>query len=301
MLDLCIIGAPKCGTSSLFRWLTAHPQISGPENGKELFFFMDPGHPLTKEPNIHTSGLDTYNSLFPGSESGCAVEATTHYLFQDTARKNLATMESKPLAIALLREPAARVWSSFRYTRDTLARLDRSLSFSRYVRWALEGKEERVTDFINHEGSAYVLARDVEYSAYVKHLRPWRDAVNGDRLIVLNFDTLTANPQNTCRRLATKLGVDRSFYDDFDFRSRNTTYRPILHSLQTLARSINRQMPDGLIKKIAKQAYKTFATSSVAPDRTSEDEQALRRLREHYAPYNERLSDEFDVSVEEWR
>jgi len=300
MVDACIIGAPKCGTSSLFQWLTAHPQISGPEAGKELFFFMDDGHPLTKEPNIHTASLDTYSSLFPDSESGCAVEATTHYLFQDTARKNLAAMESKPLAIALLRDPAERVWSSFQYTRNNFAHIDPSLSFTQYVEWVLHGEAERVTDYIDHAGSAYVLARDVEYSAYVKHLRPWREAVGKDRLIVLNFDTLATSPEDMCLRIAAELGVDESFYDDFDFRACNATYRPLSHSLQSLARSINRRMPEGLAKDVAKYAYKTLCTSSALAEKTEKDRRALEQLRKYYGPYNERLSDEFDVSVAEW-
>ena len=133
MLDPCIIGAPKCGTSSLFRWITAHPQISRPENGKELFFFMDPGHPLIKEPNVHTASADAYDSLFPGISSTCRLESTTHYLYQDTARELLAQMEGQPLIVVVLRDPVQCVWSSFQYTRNNLARMDPSLSFFQYV------------------------------------------------------------------------------------------------------------------------------------------------------------------------
>lgn len=300
MLDLCITGAPKCGTSSLFRWLTAHPQISGPENGKELFFFMDPGHPLTKEPNAHTASPDAYDSLFPDILSTCRLEATTHYLYQDTAREHLANMESQPLIVVVLRDPVQRVWSSFQYTRNNLARMDPSLSFSQYVDWVLQGDGDRVADYVDHAGSAYVLARDIEYSAYVKHLRPWREAVGDERLAIVTFDALTETPQDTCRRLAGQLDVDEDFYDGFDFRSRNATHRPVLRPLQSMVCTVNRHVPDGPLVRMAKRAYKRFATRPTSADRSDENERALERLRVYYQPYNEQLADQFDLSVTEW-
>src|SRR5688572_5812110 len=39
--NVIIAGAPKCGTSSLFRWLTDHPQVGG-STMKETYFFIDP-------------------------------------------------------------------------------------------------------------------------------------------------------------------------------------------------------------------------------------------------------------------
>lgn len=301
MLDACIIGAPKCGTSSLFRWLTAHPDIAGPASQKELFFFMDSGHPLIEEPNIHSASREAYADLFPDTTTKRRIEGTTHYLYQDAARKHLAPMDSAPLIIAVLREPARRVFSSFQYTRNNLARMDPSLSFHRYVDWTLRGEDKRLANYIDHSGSVYVLSRDVEYSAYVEHLLPWRNAVGDDRLMITTFDVLTEDPQAICQRVATRLGVDEDFYDSLDFRSRNATYRPVDRSLQSWAMTINQYIPDGPLTRVAKRAYKHVATRSRTSDRTDEDEHALERLRSYYAPYNERLAYEFDVSVDQWK
>lgn len=261
---------------------------------------MDADHPLIGEPNVHTTSLETYRDLFPADPGACLIEGTTHYLFQETARKHLGQMESKPLILAVLRDPVERVWSSFQYTRNNLARMDSTLSFGQYVNWILCGKGERVADYVNDVRSAYVLARDLEYSVYVKHLLPWRKAVGAERLTVVTFQALTSDSKTICRRLALQLRVDEGFYDDWNFEQRNATYRPALRYLQALARTVNQKIPDGPVKQIAKQIYKKVATIPGAPDRTEEDEHALERLREYYTPYNRRLANEFDVDVAEW-
>ena len=299
MLNACIIGAPRCGTSSLFRWLTAHPQIHGPTEGKELFFFMDAGHPLVKEPNIHTDSLKSYSTLFPAEPGSRKVEGTTHYLFQETARSHLTRMESEPLIVTVLRDPAERVWSSFQYTRHNRARVNPSLQFHQYVEWGLEGKYDSIRNYISHPGSAYVLSRDVKYGQYIDYLRSWRESVGKEQLVVVSFAEMIADPKTTCRRLVSAVGVDPEFYDDFEFEARNETYTVSSRLLHSLARSIGKRVPEGWLKRLAKRAYMAGATMEQRT-KSNEEEQALKRLGEYYAPYNERLAEEFDIDVSAW-
>src|SRR5689334_10681741 len=81
--NLVIAGAPKCGTSSLYRWLADHPQAFG-SAPKETFYLMDEGHPLLRKgSNFHTRGLAGYAEFFDGrnEEARVIFEATTHYLY----------------------------------------------------------------------------------------------------------------------------------------------------------------------------------------------------------------------------
>lgn len=260
---------------------------------------MDAAHPLLKQPNVHSESIEIYGELFPeGIER--TIEGTTHYLFQHTAREYLGDMPSQPFIVVVLREPAQRVWSSFRYTQNNLARVDPSLSFAQYVRWGLNGKAGQIADYVSHPGSAYVLSRDIEYSKYIRYLVPWREAVGEDRLLSIEFSELVEQPQSICFRLASALGVDTSFYDDFDFESQNSTYETKSSRLHSLARQVGRWMPDGKIKKYVKQAYMGGATSE-SVSASEEDKKALHRLREYYRPYNQRLSRGFGVDVSSWK
>jgi hypothetical protein len=273
----------------------------GPCDGeKELFYFMDPGHPLTKTPNYHSSGMEAYKSLFPSEGSPLKIEGTTHYLFQRTAREALSDMSSDPLIVVVLRDPAERVWSSFRYTQNNLARIDNGLSFHKYLDWSLNGERNRVKKHISQHGSAYVLARDVKYGKYIRYLRGWRQAVGPGRLMVLRFTDVVGDSRFVSKRLASELGVDTAFYDDFEFRAKNTTYNAVWRPLHALARQIGQRIPDGVVKQQVKQAYLSLATRQGSSKRTPEDRRALDKLRDYYRPYNKQLAAEFDLDVSHW-
>src|SRR5262249_17888741 len=124
--NLIIAGAPKCGTGSLFKWLSDHPQVCG-SRVKETFYLMDRGHPLLKyDSNFYTHGLDGYKAYFTHCNNcrKIIVEATTHYIYQKTALEVLSCLETKPQIIFVLRKPSSRVYSSYQYTKNNLANVE---------------------------------------------------------------------------------------------------------------------------------------------------------------------------------
>ncbi|MGL6342534.1 MAG: sulfotransferase, partial [Waterburya sp.] len=63
--NLIIAGAPKAGSSSLFHWIAAHPEVYGAPC-KETFYFIDRDSSLFRpEANYNLHGLDLYESFFP--------------------------------------------------------------------------------------------------------------------------------------------------------------------------------------------------------------------------------------------
>ena len=59
-----IAGAPKCGTTSLFRWLNDHPDACG-STTKEPRYLIDPDSCLfDKTSNFHDHGLEGYEAYF---------------------------------------------------------------------------------------------------------------------------------------------------------------------------------------------------------------------------------------------
>lgn len=102
-----IVGAPKCGTTTLWTYLYEHPNC-----------YMTP----TKEPNYFTTDLqpfykidsrDEYIKLFEGAgESHIAVgEASTAYLLSHEAMKNIYNFDPKAKIIVMLRNPVDLVYS----------------------------------------------------------------------------------------------------------------------------------------------------------------------------------------------
>jgi hypothetical protein len=302
--NLVIAGAPKCGTSSLFNWLVDHPDVCG-SSVKETFFLMDRDNPLRRKAcNFHDHGLEAYASFFPDCSSGdrIVVEATTHYLYQQTALDVLASLATRPRILFVLRKPSERVLSSFGFSRNNLGRVRGDLSFSDYVRLVESGDDPRTFERRLGAGpSAYVLARDLRYSRYVDYLAQWRDRVGEDRMRILLFEEMSADPRREVQTICDWLGIDPSFYASYDFTARNRTVAVRSPRLQRLAIAVARRMRDSKVKALAKRLFVALQSGSGKPARSGQDEAALDRLDAQFKPWNDRLSQQFGLDLDPWQ
>src|SRR5882672_4560890 len=109
-------GVRKCGTTSVFDWLSAHPRVAtSPAKGTEFLMNLDSPY-LNRELNYHQHGLAAYERYFRDERhKPIRLDASTRYFDQETARTVLAALDPPPHVIFVLREPAARVLSLFRY------------------------------------------------------------------------------------------------------------------------------------------------------------------------------------------
>lgn len=297
--NLFIIGAPKCGTSSLFDWLTSHPDIRGTRL-KETFFLTDPTHPLSRHPNFANDSMEAYGSLFAPEDADAAVrmEATTHYLYDPVARDAIAAMPDARIII-VLREPAARVYSSFRYTANNLARVSPRLTFAHYIA-LIETKERLSPKWVSHAGSAYVLERDIDYSRYAKHVAPWVTAVGHNRIKFLVMETMISDPDSTVRSSLDWLGLDPGLLSQFNHTGRNRTEEVRLPALQAIARKLNTSIrPPDPIRRLVKKAYSALQFRKPSPV-TPEDAAALRRLQADFALDNARLAEITGLDLSVW-
>ena len=103
-LDFAIIGAGKSGTTSLFKYLSAHPGIFMP-GVKELSFFA--------VPNLFARGIDWYyREYFSGAEESLLWgEASPAYMSYASTPANLQENAPDVKLIAILRNPVDRAFS----------------------------------------------------------------------------------------------------------------------------------------------------------------------------------------------
>jgi hypothetical protein len=297
--NLVIAGAPKCGTSSLFSWLADHPQVCG-SSVKEPFFLMDEGNPMLRTAcNVHDHGLDAYSSFFRGcAGERVAVEATTHYLYQKTALETLATLPSNPRILFLLRKPSDRIYSSFAYSKER-GNVRRDVGFADFLRLAEDNPGETAQGWATG-ASAYVLPRDLQYSRYSDYLGEWRRKFGDERMKILLFEDLRADPKAVLQNLCGWLGIDPAFYDDYAFAGRNPTISVRSPAIQRLARGIAAKLGSGSLKDLAKRLYYALQSKRRTEGRTEADEAALARLDQQFGPFNERLEREFGLDLSAW-
>jgi len=101
-----IIGAPKCGTTTLNNILRSHPQIFVPLSFEPQFFCSD-------FPEIIDYTMETYLDLFKDADdSHLAVgEKSTIYLYSETAVKNILDFDPDARLIVMLRNPVDLIYS----------------------------------------------------------------------------------------------------------------------------------------------------------------------------------------------
>lgn len=299
--NLVIAGAPKCGTSSVFTWLADHPQVCGAKV-KETFYLMDKGHPkLKRDSNVHDHGLEGYKAYFDHCQSchTIVVEATTHYLYQQTARAVLSRLVPTPHILFMLRKPSDRVYSSFHFTQNNLANLDKRISFSQYVEMVRDGSADALLAHFSSPASAYVLLNDIKYSQYIDYLSLWLKHFDRQHIHVLLFESMRQNPRVFMFELAGRLGIDANFYLNYEFTKRNETITIRSQHLHRRARNIAQWLPKGILKRVLKQVYLHMQTDS-RKGIALEDRVALTELEAYFHPFNQRLAAEFDLDLSSW-
>ncbi|WP_432411023.1 sulfotransferase family protein [Rasiella sp. SM2506] len=99
--NLFIVGAPKCGTTSMYQYLGQHPSIFPCPVKEPHFFNFDSKH-------RYYSDLDTYINLF-STASGAhdfRMEASVWYLYSEVAIAEILKLNPNATFIILLRKPA---------------------------------------------------------------------------------------------------------------------------------------------------------------------------------------------------
>jgi hypothetical protein len=102
--DFFIAGAPKCGTTSMYEWLSSHPQIFMPD--KELCFFSQDIFP-TQGMRGHIPSLAAYSVLFAPAQDlsiRCG-DGTPKYLHSNQALNEIKRLVDNPRILILLRNP----------------------------------------------------------------------------------------------------------------------------------------------------------------------------------------------------
>ena len=206
-----IIGAQRCGTTSLYNYLLGHPDIA-PAARKELRFF---DHRFDR-------GLDWYRAQFSLATSSGTVsgEATPYYLFHPHAPARTRACAPWARLIVLLRNPVDRAYSHYWHE---VRRGHETLSFEEAIASEVErlaGERERMVDddryqSFNHQHYSY-LAR----GHYADQLAAWTAHFPREQILVLRSEDLYREPAAAFDRTVAFLGlpptslIDQSAYNE---------------------------------------------------------------------------------------
>jgi hypothetical protein len=209
--NLVMVGLGKSGTTSLFYYLSQHPEICA-SDVKEIQFFRQHGDEV--EPS---SGLDGYAAHFARWRGErYRLEASPQYLHGggpmiEAVRAALGS----PRILITLRNPTDRMWSTY---RSAMSRrfLPDGLTFEQYVARCEHVLREGV---VSEDDRHYRTMAGGFYTAYV---RLWLDRFGDDGRVVF-FEQLAADPAAVVRDLCEWLELDAGCVDGFDLSVQNET------------------------------------------------------------------------------
>lgn len=193
--DFIIGGAPRCGTTWLYRALDRHPGIhlAKPVRPEPKFFLVD---------SEYAQGLSYYSDRWFSSVADDVVagEKSTNYLESPMAAARIARALPGVKLVFLLREPAARAVSNYRFSRmNGLEELDFAA--------ALEAEERRE----QHYEERFRFMRPFSYfsrGCYARHLAHWLELFPREQVLVRSFEAVVEAPDALLVDVQRHLGVE---------------------------------------------------------------------------------------------
>lgn len=278
--NLVIVGAPKSGTTSLFKWLAAHPSVVT-SRVKETYYLMDSGYPLFKKgSNYLTGGLAGYSKLFPVNNfASLVLEATPDYMYQQTALKVLSELPTQPNIVFILRNPVNRILSLFKFAQNNVGSIGKDVSLREFLKIAREG------GFDNDA----ILNNAFLHSEYHVWIERWIKECCKSKIEVLFFEDLAKDPHLFMSDFCQQNGIDESFYNGFDFKPENQSRNIRSAYLLQLRVAIERLLPRVFKLSFVKRMYRFVNVQSKAVLEVNEED-LENGLYEYFVEPNRKLS-----------
>jgi len=294
--NVIIAGAPKCGTSSLYRYLSVHPDVCM-SNLSETRYLIDKGRPFYNAAcNFHNQGMAGYERLFShchDSRKNAVVDVTPDYLYQATPLAVLPQISPLPRIIFILRNPQLRTYSFFQFARNNVGIIAKGMSFKKFIEMNKASAKKQAFDPF-HPYNAH------EHSKYIKYLNAYVEAFGLDNIHIFLFEALKRSPENFMRRMCQVLDIDPAMYKTYPFAVHNKTHHVKNQKFHQVRRKMRGKIPSQRISHMLSRVYNCLNIKPAVKKFTREEFSVLEQLRDEYSPYNLQLANVFGIDLSVW-
>lgn len=287
--NLFLVGAPKCGTTSLYEYLRVHPEVYFPYDPSFEPSAASPGYWCCKEPTFFCTDLELpahksiksereYLALYTGSEGyKWRGDASAFYLYSRTAAERIRAFCPEARILITLRPPVDQMHS---WHNDCLL-----------------GPTENITDF--HEAIDASEDRRMGRRLAPQGIPAWQDyfgvsqfagqiqrylqAFGRDAVRVVLLEDLSARPAETYRGILEFLDVDTSFLPEFRVYNEPPIHSLLehalnaVHSLPGVRQTADFIFPYPVRRRLVKAVRGMESRRRASPD--PRDEELRRRCR----------------------
>jgi len=260
--NLFVIGAPKCGTTSLHRYLAQHPRISMSALKEPKYFLTEGARPHHRGPGDERACRNyvvdrgAYEALFtyPPGPGAYAGESTPYYLWDGAAAVRIRSLVPEARLVAVLREPTLRAYSNWADLREQGRE---KLDFASAV--AAEEERRRL------DWEPFWLYR--ELGLYGEQLTRLFTVFPREQVLVLLAEDLSEAPDRGVDEVCAFLGLDPLPAPLEDERLNQTMYRPVNRKSRALERLLEhgqraRPLVPRPVRRLAREAVRRRLRSS---------------------------------------
>lgn len=263
---LFLVGAPKCGTTSLADCLAKERNIGYPGEKEINFFSRSDVSDLYYANQYVIRDRSAYLDRFP-RRSGIQynLDASVSYFDSDQALFEISSLKCRKKVIILLRDPVSRAASHF--TMDVTSGYLKGITFSELIR-------RHFPDDNDLFSTAY--HQVVGLGFYFKYVCRWQQTIGACNVHVASLSEMVREPTYFFDQLSSFLGFK---LDSRTLESRNTASAPRNFLLAALYRSparraLRHRLPEEWRRKLKSLVFVSAPSSAVSDD----DHRFLRRV-----------------------
>jgi len=304
--NFLLVGAMKCGTSSLYHYLNEHPQIYLPDI-KEPKLFISSTFLKKEELNnvllkhntsAYVHNFNDYKRLYSKVKYEIAIgEATPHYLFtyQTTIpliKKYLGDIK----IIIILRNPINRAFSAYKHNRrynTNTNRFNEDLSFIH----ALKMEEARI-----QKRDYPLMFFYKNMGLYYNQVKSYKD--NFSQVLVCKYEDLVNDQSSLMNRIYTFLEVDNNFKPNLEVKynvAQSSINVNFIHkTFLNLSYSTRRKIMIIIGNIIGKHNLGRIINYLVIKDESKPDEQSTKYLKKEFKEDVLKLEKLINQDLHEW-
>lgn len=230
--NLFIIGAPKCGTTSLARWLGEHPEIYVPSFKEPHHFNYDFG-PRNRDT------LAAYEKDFAPAtfKHRFVCDASTHYLFSRDAVPAILDYNPESKFVVMFRNPVEMAVSLHEQTYFDGDENEQNFS----VAWRLQRVRSSGARIPRYCSDPQLLQYGLRCKLGMQ-LQKLYERVQRERVHLIRLDDLSAKPRQVYCELLAFLGIEDDCRAQFPLYNRAKTrrFRPLWQGMRAFNRSWKR-------------------------------------------------------------
>ncbi len=202
--DFFVVGAAKAGTTAVYHWLAAHPDVFLPAV-KEPGYFAYADRPAAPRKGLYDPGyvdrivtdVASYAALYADADKRLTGDVSPVYLLDENAAARIAAQQPRARIVIVLRDPVDRAFSQYmHHMRDSLETCPRFED-------ALAAEQDRLQEGWSW-GHGYAT-----HGHYAAQIARYLAVFPRDQILFLEYRDLQSAPDLCWHRLCWHLGLEQ--------------------------------------------------------------------------------------------